>query len=205
MKGSILRLLQIFENETDNDNGLTKQEILQILQEDGYSMEEKQFYRKIDELKENGYDITIRKGKQTRYYMRKNRLTKEEWIFLVTLIAGSKDLSARETKHILDSLEGMSVCLKSLDYANGLRNRVTATKSPISQLKNFHEIIRAIDEKRQVCCKQIIDVSRCEFSSTKQFLPTSFGAKDNRIVIDVVEDGKNNSYFLGELIDVETI
>ena len=75
----------------------------------------------------------------------------------------------------------------------------------ISQLKNFHEIIRAIDENKQVCCKQIIDVSRCEFSSTKQFLPMSFGAKDNRIVIDVVEDGKNNSYFLGELIDVEIV
>ena len=83
MNNTVLRLLQIFENETDSEHALTKVEIIDLLERGGYEkINEKQFYRKVDELRENGYDIEIRKGKQTRYFLRKNRLTKEEWIYL---------------------------------------------------------------------------------------------------------------------------
>ncbi|MBQ9919224.1 MAG: hypothetical protein IJO49_00205 [Clostridia bacterium] len=67
MNNTVLKLLQIFENETDNEHALTKVEVLQKLQDEGFAMEEKQFYRKVQELKDNGYDIEIQKGRQTKY------------------------------------------------------------------------------------------------------------------------------------------
>ena len=138
MNNTVLRLLQIFENETDADHALTKAEIMEFLEHEGYEkINEKQFYRKVDELRENGYDIEVRKGKQTRYFLRKNRLTKEEWIFLLTLILGSKDLSKKETRRIIDCLESMSVCFKSIDYTEDYKDKMSAEKSPFSHDRHW--------------------------------------------------------------------
>lgn len=206
MNNTVLRLLQIFENETDIEHALTKVEIIDLLERDGYEkINEKQFYRKVDELRENGYDIEIRKGKQTRYFLRKNRLTKEEWIFLLTLILGSKDLSKKETRRIIDCLESMSVCFKSIDYAEDYKDKMSAKKSPFSQLNNFQAVLKAIEEKKGISCKQIVDRGNLIFSEKKQIEGLDFGAENNRIIIYGIENGEKVSYLLGDLIDVEII
>jgi predicted DNA-binding transcriptional regulator YafY len=206
MNNTVLRLLQIFENETDADHALTKVEIMEILEHEGYEkINEKQFYRKVDELRENGYDIEVHKGKQTRYFLRKNRLTKEEWIFLLTLILGSKDLSKKETRRIIDCLESMSVCFKSIDYAEDYKDKMSAEKSPFSQLNNFRVILKAIEEKKKISCKQIVDRGNLIFSEEKQIEGLDFGAENNRIIIYGIENGEKVSYLLGDLIDVEII
>ena len=206
MNNTVLRLLQIFENETDEDHALTKMEIMDILERDGYDrINEKQFYRKVDELRENGYDIEVHKGKRTRYCLRKNRLTKEEWIFLLTLILGSKDLTKKETRRIIDCLESMSVCFKSIDYAEDYKDKMSAEKSPFSQLDNFQAVLKAIEYKKGISCKQIVDRGNLIFSDEKQIEGLDFGAENNRIIIYGIEDGKKVSYLLGDLIDVEII
>ena len=206
MNNTVLRLLQIFENETDEDHALTKIEIMDILERDGYDrINEKQFYRKVDELRENGYDIEVHKGKRTRYCLRKNRLTKEEWIFLLTLILGSKDLTKKETRRIIDCLESMSVCFKSIDYAEDYKDKMSAEKSPFSQLDNFQAVLKAIEDKKGISCKQIVDRGNLIFSDEKQIEGLDFGAENNRIIIYGIEDGKKVSYLLGDLIDVEII
>lgn len=206
MNNTVLRLLQIFENETDSEHALTKVEIIDLLERDGYEkINEKQFYRKIDELRENGYDIEVRKGKQTRYFLRKNRLTKEEWIYLLTLILGNKDLSKKETRHIIDCLEGMNICFKSVDYAEYYKAKISAEKSRFNQLANFRELLKAIDEKKMVSCKQILDLEEGGFSEEKQLSLIDFAAVDNRIIINVIENDQQKTYFLSDLIDVEII
>ena len=118
MNNTVLKLLQIFENLTDDEHMLTKNQIMQELVDEGYeSIGDKQFYRKIDELKENGYQIEMKKGKSTYYYLKRSRLKREEWVYLLTLLLGSKDLSRKETNYIIEALENMSVCLASVDYS----------------------------------------------------------------------------------------
>ena len=206
MNNTVLQLLQIFENETDSEHMLTKAEILQMLVDSGYGkIEEKQFYRKIEELRENGYDIEVRKGKQTRYFLRKNRLSKEEWIFLLVLILGNKDLSRKETKHIIDCLESMSVCLKSTDYAERYKDEVIVSKSRFNQLTNFREILNAIEANRSISFKQLIDEDTPIISDKKEIIPTSFGVRDNQIIVFGTQKNKTCEYFLREMLDVETI
>lgn len=206
MNNTVLKLLQIFENETDNEHALTKVELLQRLQDDGFTIEEKQFYRKVQELKDNGYNIEIQKGRQTKYFLRKFRLSKEEWIFLLTLILGSKDLSIRETKHIIECLESMSICYNSIDYAEEYKNKIVVEKSKYNQLKNFHVILNALDEDRVVECKTVRQINgEWDISELKTLKPVGFISKDNRIIINVIEEGEKTDYFLSELIDVEII
>ena len=206
MNNTVLKLLQIFENETDNEHALTKVEVLQRLQDDGFAMEEKQFYRKVQELKDNGYDIEIQKGRQTKYFLRKSRLSKEEWIFLLTLILGSKDLSNKETKHIIECLESMSICYNSIDYAEEYKNKIIVDKSKVNLLDKFHVILNALDKDKSVECKIARQINgKWDISELKTLRPVSFVAKDNRIIINVIEDDKKIDYFLSELIDVEII
>jgi hypothetical protein len=159
----------------------------------------------VDELRENGYDIEIRKGKQTRYFLRKNRLTKEEWIFLLTLLLGNKDLSKKETNRITNALESMSVCFKSMDYAELYKDKMATEKSPFNQLSNFRTLLKAMEGKRAVSCKKILDRENCVFSDEKKISELDFGSKDNRIIIYGIENGEKISYFLGDLIDFEIL
>ena len=131
MKNTVLQLLQILENETDAENMLTKAQILQMMADNGYSMEEKQFYRKIEELRDNGYNVEIRKGKHTYYFLQKDRLRKEEWLFLLALLCGSQDISQRETNHILSCLESANVSQKMADYAQPYKEKFISKKSNV--------------------------------------------------------------------------
>lgn len=151
MNNTVLKLLQIFENLTDDEHMLTKNQIMQELVDEGYeSIGDKQFYRKIDELKENGYQIEMKKGKSTYYYLKRSRLKREEWVYLLTLLLGNKDLSRKETNHIIEALENMSVCLASVDYMSDRKERMAADKSKFGQLSNFKVILKAMEEKKAV-------------------------------------------------------
>ena len=99
----------------------------------------------------------------------------------------------------------MNVCFKSVDYAERYKAKAATDKSRFNQLANFRKLLNAIDEKKTVSCKQILDLDEGIFSEEKQLLPVDFNAVDNRIIINAIEDDKQKTYFLGDLIDVEII
>ncbi len=204
MNNTVLKLLQIFEDKTDDEHMLTKQEILQELSNEGYdSINEKQFYRKIKELRDNGYEIESQKGRSTYYYLKRSRLNKAEWIFLLTLILGNKDLSRKETNQIVDALENMAVCISSVDYVRQRKEKMTADKSKFGQLKNFKVILKAIEEKRAIEYTLLsYDEGEPKYSERKTLLPVDFLAEDSRIYIVSSEKDK---YLLGDMLDLELL
>lgn len=206
MKNVVLQLLRIFEERTDSDHALTKREILQELSLCGYDIEEKQFYRKIEELSENGYEIKKRKGRQTYYYMSRDRLTRGEWIFLLTLILGNRDLSKRETNHMIAALENMSVCYESVRYAGRYKDKMNSDKCPFGQLKNFRELLDAMDGGKEVVYTLLSrDGEDPVFSERRRMKPLDFAAIDNRIVITAEDEGVKREYLLADLLDVEVV
>ncbi len=207
MNNTVLRLLQIFEEETDDEHMLTKAEILQILASEGFdSINEKQFYRKIQELIDNGYNIETKKGKSTYYFMRKSRLNKEEWIYLLTMILSNKDLSKKETKHMIDALENMSICYKSIEYAKKYKEKINCEKSKINQLSNFRVFLKAMDENKLFKCKQFKKIgNEYEFSDIKILQAIDYYMKDNQLILIVMEDKQRKEYYLNTMIDFEII
>ncbi len=204
MNNTILKLLQIFEDKTDEEHMLTKNEILQELADEGYeTINEKQFYRKIEELRENGYRIESKKGRSTYYYLKRSRLTKAEWTYLLTLLLNNKDLSVKETNHMIDALENMAVCVSSVEYMRNRKERMATDKSKFGQLKNFKVILQAIEEHRSVEYTQLsYEGSRPVFFERKTLAPVDFTAMDNRVYICTREGER---YLLGEMLDVEIL
>ena len=204
MNNTVLKLLQIFENLTDDEHMLTKNQIMQELVDEGYeSIGDNQFYRKIDELKENGYQIEMKKGKSTYYYLKRSRLKREEWVYLLTLLLGNKDLSRKETNHIIEALENMSVCLASVDYMSDRKERMAADKSKFGQLSNFKVILKAMEEKKAVEYTLLsCENGENKYSERKTLFPVDFTAKDSRIYI---LSEKNEKILLADMLDLEML
>ena len=205
MNNTVLQILQILEEETDSEHALTKMEILQRLEDAGYeSINEKQFYRKIEELKENGYPVEIRKGKRTYYYLRRDRLNKEEWVYLLTLLLADNDLSERETYHILTCLQSSNISYFCRDIADEFEEKLSPQKSKIGSLGNFRVILNAMEKKCGVEYTFFSEQNgEKQFSERRIMIPIDYTAEGHKIVIFAKESGGLKKLYLENLIDAE--
>ena len=184
---TILHILHILEQYTDRNHMLSKEEILKELQEDEFiTLEEKAFYRKIEELRELGYDVRSTKGNRTKYFLDTPRFTSEELLMLSAIILGSPDISKAEADRLINTLYAMSV---HSDYIGTSEKLKLALKSnnqsaqAANQIQKFHVLYTAIKNHEKVSCKiRLNDIDgRPTFSSRGVLEPVSLQFDARRI------------------------
>ena len=184
---TILHILHILEQYTDRNHMLSKEEILKELQEDEFiTLEEKAFYRKIEELRELGYDVRSTKGNRTKYILDTPRFTSEELLMLSAIILGSPDISKAEADRLINTLYAMSV---HSDYIGTYEKLKPALKSnnqsaqAANQIQKFHVLYTAIKNHEKVSCKiRLNDIDgRPTFSSRGVLEPVSLQFDARRI------------------------
>ena len=184
---TILHILHILEQYTDRNHMLSKEEILKELQEDEFiTLEEKAFYRKIEELRELGYDVRSTKGNRTKYFLDTPRFTSEELLMLSAIILGSPDISKAEADRLINTLYAMSV---HSDYIGTYEKLKPALKSnnqsaqAANQIQKFHVLYTAIKNHEKVSCKiRLNDIDgRPTFSSRGVLEPVSLQFDARRI------------------------
>lgn len=184
---TILHILHILEQYTDRNHMLSKEEILKELQEDEFiTLEEKAFYRKIEELRELGYDVRSTKGNRTKYFLDTPRFTSEELLMLSAIILGSPDISKAEADRLINTLYAMSV---HSDYIGTYEKLKPALKSnnqsaqAANQIQKFHVLYTAIKNYEKVSCKiRLNDIDgRPTFSSRGVQEPVSLQFDARRI------------------------
>ena len=184
---TILHILHILEQYTDRNHMLSKEEILKELQEDEFiTLEEKAFYRKIEELRALGYDVRSTKGNRTKYFLDTPRFTSEELLMLSAIILGSPDISKAEADRLINTLYAMSV---HSDYIGTYEKLKPALKSnnqsaqAANQIQKFHVLYTAIKNHEKVSCKiRLNDIDgRPTFSSRGVLEPVSLQFDARRI------------------------
>ena len=149
-------------------------------------MEEKAFYRKIEELRELGYDVRSTKGNRTKYFLDTPRFTSEELLMLSAIILGSPDISKAEADRLINTLYAMSV---HSDYIGTYEKLKPALKSnnqsaqAANQIQKFHVLYTAIKNHEKVSCKiRLNDIDgRPTFSSRGVLEPVSLQFDARRI------------------------
>ncbi len=147
----LLRLQQIFLQETDENHGLTMDEIIGRLAACGITAERKSVYENIETLNQCGMDILREKrGNRTYYYAASREFETAELRLLADAVASSRFITAKKSGELLKKLE----TLTSHHHAAGLRRQVHVP----SRIKNMNETIfylvdelnRAISENASI-------------------------------------------------------
>ena len=140
-KERLLALLKILFEQTDDQQGLTMEEILSALEDAGISAERKALYRDFDALCKAGIEVSRQRCKPVRYYLAKRP---------VDAVQGSKFITARQSASLVRAIKSLG----SKSQAQGLEKRVFVGGRVKSQndsvFRNVDAIQEAIAAKRKV-------------------------------------------------------
>ena len=100
-KLKLLFLLQILQERTDEEHGLSTQEIIEALAERGIDAARKSVYRDIEVLRDAGFDIEVRREPYTVYALRTRTLDIEEMILLVDAVQSCPFLTDEMTDTLI--------------------------------------------------------------------------------------------------------
>ena len=149
-KERLLALLKILFEQTDDQQGLTMEEILSALEDAGISAERKALYRDFDALCKAGIEVSRQRCKPVRYYLAKRPFTRSELLLLVDAVQGSKFITARQSASLVRAIKSLG----SKSQAQGLEKRVFVGGRVKSQndsvFRNVDAIQEAITAKRKV-------------------------------------------------------
>ena len=158
-KLKLLYLIQIFEECTDENHGITMTEIRQKLQQlmrlDSMP-DRKSVYDDIDQLQDFGYDIIEEQTRTQTYYKLASRdFEVSELKMMVDAIASSKFLSEAKSRELIRKLEKQC---SNADKASLNRQIVMANRVKSMNIKvhyNVDALHRAIAENKQVKFKYL--------------------------------------------------
>jgi predicted DNA-binding transcriptional regulator YafY len=94
--------------ETDEEHGVTMEDILSYLDSNGVSAERKSIYDDFDTLRDFGFDILSKKSKTTEYYIASRDFEHEELTLLVDAVQSSRFLTEKKSAALIRKLEKLT-------------------------------------------------------------------------------------------------
>ena len=106
-KQKLLRMEQIFKTLTDENNVLTGNELIEMLEKEGIKAERKTIYDDIATLNDSGVTIeTVKKGHSNAYfYASREDFTAEELFILASAAASCRFLTSRKSNELITKLQ----------------------------------------------------------------------------------------------------
>lgn len=161
-KHKLIRLLQILNDRTDEDKGLTMNEIIVALDEYGIKAERKSIYDDLFALEELGFPTEKLPTRPPRYTLARRVFELPELKLLVDAVGASKFITAEYSAKIIDKLKSFAGVHRRKElsrqvYVEGRAK--TMNKATIYTIDTIHE---AINEGRQITFKYF------DFDSSKK-------------------------------------
>ena len=135
-------IIKMLREETDDEHGLTMNEIIERLSEQGVEAERKSIYRDFDVLRECGYDIIKRTGRPTEYALGEREFEYPELLLLVDAVQSSRFLTTRKSNQLLQRIKGLT----SMHQAEALNRHVHVERRIRAQNESVYYNVDAIQE-----------------------------------------------------------
>lgn len=106
-KQKLLRMEQIFKTQTDENNVITGNQLIDILEKEGIKAERKTIYDDIATLCDSGVTIeTVKKGHSNAYfYSNRDDFTSEELFILASAAASCRFLTSKKSNELITKLQ----------------------------------------------------------------------------------------------------
>lgn len=152
-KERLLALLKIMFENTDDEQGLMLEQILEELEAAGISAERKALYRDFEALNNAGIEIQRQRVKPVRYFLAKRPFTKSELLLLIDAVQGSRFITARQSTSLVRSIKslGSKHQVKGLEKHVHVGGRVKSQNDSV--FRNVDVIQEAIAAKRMLSFK----------------------------------------------------
>ena len=199
-KSSVLYLSKILYEKTDENHGLSRKEIIDILMEE-YEIEvdRRTFYSDIELLKDYGMDIdSYKEGRDYIYKLVSREFETAELKVLVDSIQASRFITKKKSKELIGKIEGLTSIYNAgqLDRQIYFADRIKAENEMI--FINVDTIHTAISNDRKISYKYF------DWSSSKKKV---FRHNDKTYIVSpwaLIWDSQNY-YLIGYDEDVEQI
>ena len=108
-KLKMLYLVKILSEQTDEEHGLSAQEIIARLEELGVNVERKTLYADLEDLERDGMELLREKaGRNTLYRLAGRSFELPELKLLVDSVQASKFITERKSRELIGKLEGLA-------------------------------------------------------------------------------------------------
>lgn len=141
-KIKILYLMRILLERTDENHGLTTEELITALHELGVDAERKALYDDIETLRLFGLDIDLRKGKKSTYHVVSRDFELPELKLLVDAVQSSKFITHKKSSELIKKLSGFA----SRYEAQQLRRNVVVQGRIKTMNESIYYFVDAIHE-----------------------------------------------------------
>lgn len=141
-KIKILYLMRILQERTDENHGLTTEEIIATLRDLGVDAERKAIYDDIETLRVFGMDIETRKGKTTTYHVVSRDFELPELKLLVDTVQSSKFITHKKSNELIKKLANFA----SQYEAHQLKRNVVVQNRIKTMNESIYYFVDAIHE-----------------------------------------------------------
>ncbi len=169
-KLKILRLWQILTENTDDEHGLTLDEIMCELHAYGIEAERKALYDDIEALRQFGVDIEKRKDRTTRYHVVSREFELPELKLLVDAVQASKFITRKKSVELIKKISSNA----SRHQAQKLQRQVFVTNRIKAMNESIYYSVDYIHEAINSNSK--ISFQYFEWNEKKQRVPRHDGA-----------------------------
>ncbi len=149
-KMKLLVLADLLRRETDEEHGISMNEILSRLESEGIRAERKSIYDDIRTLEDYGMDIVSTRGRSGQYRLVHRAFELPELKLLVDAVQSCRFLSAKKSRELIRKLEGLT----SRHEAQSLQRQVYAAGRRKSMNESIYYSIdmihAAISQDRQI-------------------------------------------------------
>jgi predicted DNA-binding transcriptional regulator YafY len=148
-KLKILYLLKILQEESDEDNEITMNELIEKLTHYGISAERKSINRDLNSLCDFGYDISLFESKKG-YYLRERDFDLSELRFLIDAVLSSRCLTTKKSTELISKLEKQTskMTARKLRANRSISDRIKCKNEEFYY--NVDKISTAISENRKI-------------------------------------------------------
>ncbi|MBQ7935812.1 MAG: WYL domain-containing protein [Clostridia bacterium] len=152
----LLRLQQIFLEETDETHGLTIADLIDRLEGFGIRAERKSLYENMDTLNACGMDILKeRRGGKTVYYVADRTFEEAEVRLLADAVASSRFITVKKSEELLKKL----TTLTSRHHGAELRRQLYVA----SRIKNMNETIYYVLDELNRAMHRNVSIQFCYY------------------------------------------
>lgn len=146
----IMKLWELLNRETDEDNPLTTEQILSKLEDMGIPCHRKTLYEDIKILNTCGYEVLVNRSISNEYYVMDRAFDVPELKILLDAVQAARFISSKKTEEFVRKIANLAGDSKAEVLKHNIVEYNTSKCTNEQVLYNINEISQAIVNKKKV-------------------------------------------------------